>query len=148
MEKYEKRLKLRIWISWAMIALLLVAMVVIGELDMPLDSRTMDQTAQGASRLIFFGTLIWLIVRIARAKRLLRRKLDRREWQIIEEDERRTAIRQQSSALAMDALLVLLLAAIFVLAFVDMAAFYTAYWILLAAAALRGAAVWYYSRKL
>lgn len=150
MDKFEKRLKMRIRISWALIVLLLFVMVAIGEMGsgVLLDSRTMDQTAQGASRLIFFGTLIWMIVRIVRTKRLLKRRLDRREQQILEEDERRVAIRQQSGALAMDVLLVLLLAAVFVLAFVDMTAFHTAYAILLTAAALRGVAAIYYSRRM
>lgn len=148
MEKFEKRLRTRIWACRLIIVLMLAVMVIIGEADGLLDSRTMSRTAQDVSRLIFFGTLIWLIVRIARAKRLLNRKLDRRERQIIEEDERRTAIRQQGSALAMDALLVLLLTAVFVLAYVDMTAFHTAYAILLTAAALRGAAAIYYSRRM
>lgn len=148
MERFEKKLKGRIWICRLTIVLMLAAMVIIGEADGLLDSRTMSRTAQGASRLIFFGTLIGLIVCIARTKRLLSRRIDRRERKIFEEDERRTAIRQQSSAWAMDVLLALLLAAVFVLAFVNMAAFYTAYGILLATAALRGAAAWYYSKKL
>ena len=148
MEKFEKRLRTRIWACRLIIVLMLAVMVIIGEADGLLDSRTMSRTAQDVSRLIFFGTLIWLIVRIARAKRLLNRKLDRRERQILEEDERRVAIRQQSGALAMDVLLVLLLAAVFVLAFVDMTAFHTAYAILLTAAALRGAAAIYYSRRM
>jgi len=147
-EKFEKKLKWRIWVCRAMIVLQLIVMVMIGETDGLLDSRTMSRKEQDVSRLIFFGTLIWLIVCIARTKRLLSRRLDRRERQILEEDERRMAIRQKSGAWAMDVLMAMLLAAVFVLAYVDMAAFYAAYTILLTAAALRGAAAWYYSKRL
>jgi len=148
-EKFEKKLRMRIRICRALIVLLLAVMVIIGEADGALlDSRSMDRTAQQASSIIFFGALIGLAVCIARTKRLLRRSLDRRERQILEEDERRMAIRQGSGAAAMDVLTVLLLAAVFALAYVNMAAFYTAYGILLAALAVRGTAVLYYSRRM
>ena len=150
MEKFGKKLKMRIRVSWLIIILLLAVMVIVGEMDAVtlLDSRSMDRTAQDASRIIFFGALIWQIVRIVRTKRLLRRSLERRERQIIEEDERRIAIRQRSGALAMDILLALLFAAVFFLAYVDMAAFYTAYWTLLAALALKGGLTLYYSKMM
>lgn len=150
MEKFGKKLKMRIRVSWLIIILLLAVMVIVGEMDAVtlLDSRSMDRTAQDASRIIFFGALIWQIVRIVRTKRLLRRSLERRERQIIEEDERRIAIRQRSGALAMDILLALLFAAVFFLAYVDMAAFYTAYWTLLAALALKGGLTLYYLKTM
>lgn len=148
MEKYEKKLKMRIRVSWITIILLLAVMVFIGETDtvLLLDSRNMDRIAQDASRIIFFGALIWQIVRIVRTKRLLNCRHDRRERQITEEDERRIAIQQKSGASAMNALLVLLFAAVFFLAYVNMAAFYTAYWILLAALLLKVGLTVYYSK--
>lgn len=150
MDKFKKKLKTRIWIYRMLIVLLLAVMVVIGELPngILLDSRTMDAAAQSVSRILFFGTLIALIACIARSKRLLSRGLDRRERQIIEEDERRSAIREKSSAIAMNILLALLMAAVFVLAFVDMTAFHTAYAVLLTAAALRYGLAWFYSKKI
>ena len=150
MERFEKRLKMRLWACRILIVLMLIAMVVIGEMPggILLDSRTMDQTAQSVSRMLFFGTLVALVIYIGWMKRLLSRRLERRERQIIEEDERRMTIRQQSGALAMNMLLALLMAAVFVLAFVDMTAFYTAYAVLLTAAALRFGLAWYFSKQI
>jgi len=149
-EKFEKKLKWRIWICRVMIVLMLAAMVLIGEMPdgVLLDSRTMDDAAQSVSRILFFGTLIALIVCIARTKRLLSRRLDRRTKQIAEEDERRIAIHRQSGAAAMDILLVLLMITVFALAFIDMTAFHTAYAVLLTAAALRFGLMWYYSKRI
>lgn len=150
MDKFEKRLKWRIWLCRGMIVLMWAVMLVIGEWGsgVLLDSRTMDDTAQSVSRILFFGTLTGLIVCIARTKRLLLRKLDRRERQVFEEDERRLAIRQKSGALAMEAMLALLMIAVFVLAFVDMTAFHTAYAILLAAGALKIGFGWFYAKRM
>lgn len=150
MEKFEKKLRMRIRVGWLVIIVLLAVMVIVGEVDAVtlLDSRNMDRTAQNVCRIIFFGALIGQIVRIVRTKRLLRRSIDRRERQIAEEDERRIAIRQKSGALAMDVLLALLFAAVFFLAYVNMTAFYTAYWILLAALLLKGGLMLYYSKAI
>ena len=150
MDKFEKKLKARIWICRMLIVLLWAVMVIVSEMSggVLLDSRGMDETAQSVSSILFFGTLAALIICIARTKPLLSRRLDRRERQIIEEDERRIAIRQKSGAMAMNVLLVLLMAAVFVLAFVDMTAFHTAYAVLLTAAALRFGLEWYYSKRI
>lgn len=149
MEAYEKRLRKRLRVSGWLIALLLIAMVAVGELSgkVLLDGRTMTESAQRCSSMLFFGALIWLIVRVVRTKRLLKMRLVRREQEIAEADERRRMIRDRSGSAAMDILLWLLAAAVFVLAYVDMAAFETARWILLGALALKGGCLYYYSQK-
>ncbi|MBQ9952195.1 MAG: hypothetical protein IJO98_08665 [Clostridia bacterium] len=149
MEAYEKRLRNRVRVSGWLIALLLVVMVAVGELSgrILLDGRTMTESAQRCSSMLFFGALIWLIVRIVRTKRLLKMRLVRREREIAEADERRRMIRERSGGTAMNILLWLLAAAVFVLAYVDMTAFETARWILLGALALKGGCLYYYSRK-
>ena len=150
MEKTQKRLGREILIGYAVIAALLALMIVVGELStrgVLLDSRGMTATAGNAARILFFGALIGVICRIRRLKRTLADQTLLREEQIRQEDERARFIEDRSGARAMNALLVLLAAAVFVLAYVDMAAFRTAYGTLLAAAALRFGLKAYYKHK-
>ena len=148
MEKYEVTLRNRIRLSYVLIVFLLAVMVLVGELSgkLLLDSRTMTPAASRISSALFFGTLILLIVRIVRTKSLLRHRLYRKEREILENDERRQWIHSHSSARAFDTLIVLLTAAVFALAYIDMAAFYTAWSIWCAAGLLKLFLHLYYSK--
>lgn len=149
MEKTQKRLRREVLIGYAVIAALLALMIVVGELSnrgVLLDTRGMTDTAGNVARILFFGALIGAICRIRRLRRTLADQILLREEQIRQEDERARFIEDRSGARVMDALL-LLLAAVFVLAYVDMAAFRTAYGTLLTAAALRFGLKAYYKRK-
>ena len=91
MEKTQKRLGREILIGYAVIAVLLALMIVVGELSnrgVLLDSRGMTATAGNAARLLFFGALIGVICRIGRLKRTLADQILLREEQIRQEDER------------------------------------------------------------
>ena len=90
MEKTQKRLGREILIGYAVIAVLLALMIVVGELSNRgvLDSRGMTATAGNAARLLFFGALIGVICRIGRLKRTLADQILLREEQIRQEDER------------------------------------------------------------
>ena len=114
-------------------------MIIVGELrncGVLLDSRGMTDTAANVAQLLFFGAMVGAICRIRRLKRTLANRILLREEQIRQKDERARYIEDRSGARAMDALLVLLAAAVFVLAYVDMTAFRTAYGTLLTAASV------------
>ena len=107
MEKTQKRLGREILIGYAVIAVLLALMIVVGELSnrgVLLDSRGMTATAGNAARLLFFGALIGVICRIGRLKRTLADQILLRK----NRSGRRTSARfieDRSGAWAMNALL-------------------------------------------
>ena len=108
MEKTQTRLGREILIGYAVIAVLLALMIVVGELSnrgVLLDSRGMTATAGNAARILFFGALIGVICRIRRLKRTLADQTLLREEQIRQEDERARFIEDRSGARAMNALL-------------------------------------------
>lgn len=142
---FSQRIVWRVRLLWALLAAMLVYMVVVAELGGG-DSRIMTPLADGASRLIFFGGLIYVGYRIRYNKKLLRDRLKLKAQQMKEQDERNQYLHDKSGGMVVDILLVLLLIATCTAALFDMSAFYTAYAILLAAAALKGI-VWYLANR-
>ncbi|MBE5783981.1 MAG: hypothetical protein E7329_11785 [Clostridiales bacterium] len=142
---YADRIRLRIRLLWGLVIAMLIYMVVVAELGGG-DSRMMTPLAEKASRIIFFGGLIYAGYRIWYNKKLLKDRLKLKEKQVQEQDERNRALHDKSGGLVMDILLVLLLGITCTAALFDMSAFYTAYIILIVAAALKGIA-WYCAHR-
>ena len=144
---FEKTLRLRIWRTRAVLALMVVYMIVVGETGGG-DSRMQTRLAEDVSRLLFFGSGAALCVYLFRLHRLRRDRLLRKEQQIRESDERNQMIYDKSGGWVMNAVLVMLLFATTTASMYSMPAFYACYPLLLAAALLKGGAYLYYSRKL
>ncbi|MBC8529758.1 hypothetical protein H8699_09990 [Christensenellaceae bacterium NSJ-44] len=136
---YVQQIQWRIRLLWAAVALMLGYMVLVGETGGG-DSRVMTGFADAASRVIFFGGLIYIFVCIHRNKRLLRDRQARRAQALERRDERKCYLHDKSGGRVMDILLVALLAITLTAALYDMTAFYTAAAILALAAGLKGAA--------
>ncbi len=148
--KYEVQLKRRLIIYRGLIALLLVSIILIGELSnrgILLDSRSMSVTAQQVSRIIVFGGIISLLIMHHRTMRLLRNKAERSEQRIRESDERLIFINDKSNTLTLELLLGVVIIALLILSYVDMTAFSTVYWIMIAGLLLKGIAYLYYKNK-
>ncbi len=144
---YQNRIKWRIRGLWLAVIAMLVYMVVIGEMGGG-DSRIMDDTAERVSRIVFFGGLIFLIVRIVKNKKLLKSRFLRREQLLKEQDERANYLHDKSGGIAMDILLVCLLAVTLTASLFNMTAFYTAAGILTLAIATKAGLYLIYSRAM
>lgn len=142
---FSQKIAWRVRLLWALLVGMLIYMVAVAELGGG-DSRIMTPLADNASRLIFFGGLIYVGYRIRYNKKLLRDRLKMKAQQMKEQDERNQYLHDKSGGLVVDILLVLLLIAACTAALFDMSAFYMAYAILLAAAALKGI-VWYLANR-
>ena len=142
---YYDRISWRIRGLWAVLALMLVYMVVISELGGG-DSRSMTCLADTVSRVLFFGGMIWVIFRIMRNRKLLRNRALMASEMCRELDERNRYLHDKSGGAVMDILLLALLFTTVTTALFNMAAFYTAFAVLLLAVALKAGAYLLYSR--
>lgn len=142
---YAEKIKWRIRASWLMLIAMLVYMVVVGELGGG-DSRIMTDMADLVSRWIFFGGFIYIASRIYHNKKLMKNRGLMKEQKRQEQDERNQYLHDKSGGAVMDVLLVLLLFTTMTAAMFNMAAFYTSLAILMAAALLKAAVYWLYSR--
>lgn len=140
-----QRIRWRIRGLWALVILMLVYMVAIGEAGLG-DSRVMTDLAQRVSRQIYFGGLVWLLWRIACNKKLLADRARLKAAELQRRDERRRYLRDKSGGWVVDALLALLLFATCTTALWNMPAFYVSLGLLLAAAALKAGSWWAYNR--
>ena len=70
---FSEKIKKRNRLLWGVFALMLCYMVVISELGGG-DSRKMTDLADTLSRIIFFGGMLWVLVRIAKNKNLLKKE--------------------------------------------------------------------------
>ena len=146
MNEYQKRIRLRIKLQWALLGLMAVFMVVVGETGGG-DSRKISQTASTVSRILFFGGGIYVAARIAHNRKLLQNKSLLRAQRRKEQDERERFLHDKSGGTVMDVLLLLLLFVTVATAQYDMSAFATAFGILLAAVALKAGAYCVLSRR-
>ena len=136
---YTKRIQWRI----RGIRLLMAAMVGYMLLLVALgggDSRIMTRTADMVSDLLFFGGLIFLGIRLHRNKKLLRDRQLLQEERLREEDERERWLHDRSGGTVVDILLAVMMCAVFTAALFNMAAFYTAFALLLLTILLKFAA--------
>lgn len=143
---YAAAIRWRIRLLWALLAAMLVYMVVVVELGGG-DSRIMTELASVFSRLIYFGGLVYVGVRIHHNKKLLQDGVLLAEQQLRELDERNRYLHDKSGGIVVDLLLFILLIVTWTAALFNMAAFYTAFAILLCTLALKLGSYWVYSRR-
>ena len=139
----RKKLRRRLTLTRLGALALFLAMIVIGEMSdwgLLLDSRAMSAQAQRVSRLVVFGGMVLMLALGWHIRHLLAHRTDRNRQRVREEDERRRLIQEQSSHIALQVLLLLGVAAVLILSYVNMTAFTTACAILLTALLLKGAA--------
>ncbi len=136
---YTQKIQWRIRGIWLAIAGMVGYMILLVHLGGG-DSRIMTGTADRVSRLLFFGGLVFLGVRLHHNKKLLRDRSLLREQQCRERDEREQYLHDRSGGTVVDLLLIAMMIAVFTAALFDMAAFYTAYALLLLTILLKIAA--------
>lgn len=142
---YAQIIRWRIRLGWALLALMLLYMVIAAEMGGG-DSRVVTDLMDMVGDVIFFGGLVFILVRIAHNKRLLRDRARLREEEIRERDERNQYLHDKSGGAALDILLMLLLLSTVTAALFSKAAFCTAFPLLLAALAVKGGLYALYSR--
>lgn len=143
---YTQQLRWRIRLQWAGIILLLALMVIVGETGGG-DSRFITRLADSTSTLLFFGGIAYLGVRIHLNKKTLADRLLLREKALTEQDERNRSLHLRSGGFVMDAMLLVLYMTTMLTGMYSMAAFNTAFGLLLAAIALKAGAFWLCSRN-
>lgn len=145
-QPFSKRIAWRNRYLWALLVLMLVYMVIIGELGLG-DSREMNRLAEIISRVIFFGGMLWVISKIVRNGRMLADKRQMKEQLLWEQDERNRRLHEKTGGLVWDAMLVCLLFATLTASLTNMAAFHTALALLAAALALKLGAYLHYRHR-
>lgn len=143
-KSYVIKIKRRIRILWLLIIAMLIYMVVMGEIGG--DARKMSNFASIASRLIFFGGLIYVICRMIYWKKLLKNSLLLKEQMLLEQDERNQYLHDKSGGIVFDILFFLLLFITVTTALLNMPAFYVSVTILIAAIILKMTVYLIYSR--
>ena len=139
---FSQVVKRRIYLLWAVLALLLAFMVLVGEKGL-IDSRYTTGLSQLSYKALYFGGVIYTIYKIHYNRSLL--KL--RQEKILALDERTQWVHEKSGGPIMDIFLLCLAAAACALSFVDISAFNTAVSILFFAVLLKIAAYFYYKNK-
>lgn len=135
----RKKIQWKLRLLWALLALMLVYMVVVGETGG--DSRIQTRLAEVFGRIAYFGGLGVIVWRIVHNRRLLRDRQKLREDAARERDERAQSLHDRSGGAVVDALLVAELLLTMTLSFYNMAAFHTAL-LCLGMTALFKAAAW------
>ena len=106
--------------------LMIVYMVVVGELGLG-DSRITSPLAALTGRVIFFGGMVWVIVKICRNSELLKHRLWLREKMREENDEMNQMLYEKSGGMVWEVALVCQLFITLTTSLVNMAAFYSAF---------------------
>ena len=141
---FSQIVKRRIYLLWAVLALLLAFMVLVGEKGL-IDSRYTTGLSQLSYKALYFGGVIYTIYKIHYNRSLLKNKEKLRQEKILALDERTQWVHEKSGGPIMDIFLLCLAAA--ACAFVDISAFNTAVSILFFAVLLKIAAYFYYKNK-
>ena len=143
---YTDKIKWRTRILWCVLVLMLVYMVVISELGGG-DSRIMTDLANKVSRIIFFGGMAYVIYRIVHNQNLLKDRSLLKEQMLREYDERNQYLHDKSGGIVLDALLICILFITLTASLFNMAAFYTAYVILMLAVIIKAVTYFILSRE-
>lgn len=141
---YTKKIQLRICVLWLLLIFMIVYMIFMGTFFG--DSRKMSDLADIVSRTGFFGSFIYVIVRIVRNKKLLRNYYLLRLQMRKELEERNQYLHDKSGGTVMDLLLLFLLFLTVTMALINMPAFYTAFLSFLTALCLKAGFYLFYSR--
>ena len=141
---FSQIVKRRIYLLWAVLALLLAFMVLVGEKGL-IDSRYTTGLSQLSYKALYFGGVIYTIYKIHYNRSLLKNKEKLRQEKILALDERTQWVHEKSGGPII--FLLCLAAAACALSFVDISAFNTAVSILFFAVLLKIAAYFYYKNK-
>lgn len=142
---FSQIVKRRIYLLWAVLALLLAFMVLVGEKGL-IDSRYTTGLSQLSYKALYFGGVIYTIYKIHYNRSLLKNKEKLRQEKILRWMSAPNGSTRKSGGPIMDIFL-LCLAAACALSFVDISAFNTAVSILFFAVLLKIAAYFYYKNK-
>lgn len=119
---YADKIRRRIRGLWFLFAAMLVYMVVVGELELG-DSRMMTPLAETVSRIIFFGGMIWVLVKIRNYHKLLGNLWALKEKMLLEQDERNRFLHEKSGGIVWDILFFVQLFLTLTASLMDMTAF-------------------------
>lgn len=133
---FASKIQWRIRLLWLLLAGMLAYIVVIGELGGG-DSRIMTPLADAFSRLVLFGGMIYVGIRIHRNKKLLENSFRMKQKQQEEIDERNRYLHQISGGVVLDVLLVVLVFVTLTASLFDMHVFYVCFGILMVAIAVK-----------
>lgn len=133
---YTSTVKKRIALFWTLLILMIIYNIVVGIMGLG-DSRRMSFLAENVSRIIYFGGLIYVIIKIVHWNKILKDKgkLTAQFWS--ELDERKELIYDKSGGLIFDILLFILLVITCTAAVFEETAFCVSFFILLTAIALK-----------
>ena len=144
-QNYSEKTRWRIRISWMILILMIIYMIVVAELGGG-DSRIVTDLADMVGDIIFFGGIIYVISRIIHNRKLLKNRMLLKEQHLSEQDERNQYLHDKSGGTVMDILMLILLLVTVTASLFNMAAFYTALTILIAAVLLKTGSYLFYSR--
>ena len=144
-QNYSEKIRWRIRISWMILILMIIYMIVVAELGGG-DSRIVTDLADMVGDTIFFGGIIYVISRIIHNRKLLKNRMLLKEQHLSEQDERNQYLHDKSGGTVMDILMLILLLVTVTASLFNMAAFYTALTILIAAVLLKTGSYLFYSR--
>ena len=122
---FSQVVKRRIYLLWAVLALLLAFMVLVGEKGL-IDSRYTTGLSQLSYKALYFGGVIYTIYKIHYNRSLLKNKEKLRQEKILALDERTQWVHEKAAGRLWIIFLLCLAAAACALSFVDISAFNTA----------------------
>ena len=144
-QNYSEKIRWRIRISWMILILMIIYMIVVAELGGG-DSRIVTDLADMVGDIIFFGGIIYVISRIIHNRKLLKNRMLLKEQHLSEQDERNQYLHDKSGGTVMDIMMLIVLLVTVTASLFNMAAFYTALTILIAAVLLKTGSYLFYSR--
>lgn len=122
-QSFSKKIIRRNRILRIVLILMFVYMIAVGMLGFG-DSRMMSDLAELVSRVIFFGGMIYVIVRIRKNKRLLENRILLKEKMVQGNDEMNRSLYEKSGGAVWDTMLIAQLFITLTASLVDMGAFY------------------------
>lgn len=145
-QSFTQTIKNRIYILWLALIALLILMITIGEVGI-IDSRYTTQMSEIAYKLIYFGSLVYVIYKINYNKKLLKNSQKLKEEKIRELDERTQWVYEKSGGIIVDIIILGLTLFTWSLAFIDIFAFNTSVIILFFIVLVKIASYFYYYYK-
>lgn len=145
-QSFTQKIKNRIYILWLALIALLILMITIGEVGI-IDSRYTTQMSEIAYKLIYFGSLVYVIYKINYNKKLLKNSQKLKEEKIRELDERTQWVYEKSGGIIVDIIILGLTLFTWSLAFIDIFAFNTSVIILFFIVLVKIASYFYYYYK-
>lgn len=143
---FTDKIKWRIRILWITLAAMLIYIFIVGETGGG-DSRIMTDLADNVSRIIIFGGMIYIVIKIRQNKKLLNNRSLLKDQLLKEQDERNQYLHDKSGGTVLDILLIVLLFITATAALYNMAAFYVSFTILVVTILMKTGAYLFYSYR-